>query len=93
MGWFCVKRWFLAAVLLSLSMTAVLFPTEARAAEPLLKVSDLYRDSVYFQRLSDVSLSGDYRADLVNVAISQVGYHEGDSYDDYAGGNAVGKDN
>ena len=93
MGWFRVKRWFLAAVLLSLSMTAVLFPTEARAAEPLLKVSDLYRDSVYFQRLSDVSLSGDYRADLVNVAISQVGYHEGNSLDDYAGGNAVGKDN
>ena len=89
----CVKRRLLAAVLLSLCMVAVLLPAEAKAAEPLLAVSETYRNSVYYQRLRDVRLSGDYRADLVNVALSQVGYHEGDSLADYAGGNALGKEN
>lgn len=85
-----MKRRLFAAVLLSL---AILLPTQVRADEPLLAVSETYRSGVYYQRLRDVVLRGDYRADLINVALSQVGYHEGNSLADYAGGNAVGKDN
>lgn len=87
-----VKRHILA-VLLCLGMAALLFPAAARAEEPLLAVSEAYRDSVYYQRLCAVPRSGDQRADLVNVALSQVGYHEGDCPEDYGGGNAMGKDN
>lgn len=88
-----LKGRYLAAVVLLLSVTALLFPGQARAEEPLLAVSELYQESVYYQRLCNLTRSGDYRADLVNVALSQVGYHEGDRLEDYAGGNPVGKDN
>ncbi|MBQ7817982.1 MAG: leucine-rich repeat domain-containing protein, partial [Oscillospiraceae bacterium] len=52
--------------------------------------SSIYTNSSYYSALSQVVLTGDYREDIINIALSQVGYHEGDSETDYAGGNTNG---
>ena len=52
--------------------------------------SDLYKSSPYYAALQKVVLTGDYRVDVINVALSQLGYHEGNSPEDYAGNNQSG---
>lgn len=52
--------------------------------------SDGYTASIYFKRLCDVDLTGDFRKDMIAVALSQTGYHEGNSEADYGGGNSRG---
>lgn len=39
--------------------------------------SPYYRNSVYYQRLKSVTLTGNYRQDILAVAASQIGYTEG----------------
>ena len=55
----------------------------ALAVKPMLSPSYTpsasYRSGKYYTQLCNVSLTGNQRTDLVNVARSQVGYHEGDS--------------
>ena len=51
-----------------------------------------YMGSEYHKKLSAVTLTGDYRTDIINIALSQLGYHEGDSEVDYDGANASGGD-
>ena len=53
-------------------------------------ISTCYTNSCYDSALSQVELTGNYREDIINIALSQVGYHEGDSEDDYDGGNTSG---
>ena len=52
--------------------------------------STQYADSRFYTALSQVVLTGNYRDDVINVARSQIGYHEGNSEGDYHGGNASG---
>lgn len=52
--------------------------------------STLYSSSSYYWALTQVALTGDYREDIINIALSQLGYHEGDSEVDYAGDNIYG---
>jgi len=61
---------------------------EVRAVE-----SPLYTGSRFYSALSQTVLTGDYRDDIIRIALSQEGYHEGDSKADYAGGNLNGSDN
>ena len=49
-----------------------------------------YSGSSYHSALRKVSLTGNYRDDIINIALSQVGYHEGNSEADYAGNNQKG---
>ncbi|MBO4212690.1 MAG: SH3 domain-containing protein [Clostridia bacterium] len=79
-----------AAILLFLLIFGVLAAT-ASALEHVGRISDAYKESVFYERLTAVELTGDQRRDIVNVALSQVGYHEGDSLDDLGGGNLFGK--
>lgn len=44
-----------------------------------------YKNSIYYKNLSSVVLTGDMRQDIVNVAMSQIGYHEGNSANEYGG--------
>ena len=44
-----------------------------------------YESGIYYDRLMDVELTGIYSEDLVNIALSQEGYHEGDHYDEMHG--------
>ncbi len=53
-------------------------------------ISPLYKNSVYYKKLSNVVLTGNYRDDVITVAKSQIGYHEGDSEADYGGDNLMG---
>lgn len=66
------------------------FPLEVSAAAAPYAVSDAYAASVYYQRLNAVILGSDMRQNIVNVALSQVGYHEGNSVKDLGGGNTAG---
>lgn len=49
-----------------------------------------YTGSYYDSALSRVNLTGNYREDIINIALSQLGYHEGDSENDYDGRNTRG---
>ena len=55
--------------------------------------SEVYRSSAYYKKLCDVKLTGNYRKDIVAVAKSQVGYHEGNNESELHGGNGSGSDN
>ena len=69
------------------------FPVEAQAMTPTYNISDKYKESEYYTRLLSVELKGDQRENMVKVALSQVGYHEGNSIADLGGGNKTGKEN
>ncbi|MBR0326878.1 MAG: CHAP domain-containing protein, partial [Clostridia bacterium] len=52
--------------------------------------SDAFLGSKYYDRLVSVQLTGDMAYDIVNVALSQVGYREGNSFSDLDGENKRG---
>ncbi|MBQ5739605.1 MAG: leucine-rich repeat protein [Oscillospiraceae bacterium] len=52
-----------------------------------------YWGSVYHKRVSAVELTGNYRKDIVKVALSQLGYHEGAGPADYDGSHPSSSDN
>lgn len=54
-----------------------------------MEFSEAYIGSSYYAALCQVPLTGNYREDVINIALSQVGYHEGDSEADF-GGNSNG---
>ena len=54
--------------------------------------SSAYKSSIYYQRLTMLEQSGDNVADLLTVALSQLGYSEGNSEADF-GGEAQGNAN
>ena len=69
------------------------FSPSIGAVKTTYTVSDAYRESIYYERLSELKLTGDERRDIVNVAITQLGYHEGNSASDFGGGNWGGTGN
>lgn len=50
----------------------------------------LYNTSPFAKALSQVILTGNYREDVIRIALSQVGYHEGNGEADFAGNNQKG---
>lgn len=89
----CKKLLLLGLVLLTV-VTAL--PLTVAAVEPAHKsagagVSDPYLTSQYYARLGSLTLTGDQPTDVVLVALSQLGYHEGDSDADMHGNNASGE--
>ncbi len=84
----------LLAVLISVLL---LFPlcSLTAGAIPLYpyNASSDYKSSIYYQNLTSLTLSGNGAADLLAVAMSQLGYHEGNSDSDLEGGNASGSRN
>ena len=60
------------------------------AVQPVYTPSSYYMSSVYYSNLCDVKLTGNQRLDLINVALSQVGYHEGNSVGQLDGANTSG---
>lgn len=65
----------------------------AFAVEPSVEVGVHYKASGFYDRLLEVELTGDQRYDTVAVALSQLGYHEGDCEEDMDGLNGKGKKN
>ena len=74
--------------IVAVMLAAILFGSvaaPAMAVMPDYKVTKAYAGSRYYRELLEVELTGNYRADLVNVALSQVGYHEGENAKDRDG--------
>ena len=65
------------AVILMILAVLSLTVSPIRSAEPLH--SESYASGIFCRRLNNVALTGDARTDLVNVAMSQIGYCEGNS--------------
>lgn len=63
------------------------------AATATYKPSDVYRDSVYYEELSAYELTGDMRRDVVSIAYTQLGYHEGNDPTQMDGSNLFGSRN
>ncbi len=78
-----IKR--IAVVLFTTVLMATsVFSVSAAAKSLEYSASSSYKNSVYYERLMNVKLTGDQVTDLCNVAKSQVGYHES-SFFDYSG--------
>lgn len=95
---FCLKKVgrCIVATVLAFIFAIAMLPMRMETAQALsmtYEPSSYYRASVYYSRLTAVSLTGNPKTDLVNVAASQVGYHEGNSRSDLGGGNTAGSGN
>lgn len=82
----------IAAALLALAFAVVVMPGSAGVGRTQAQypVSSQYRSSRFYSNLLDADLTGDLRRDYVNVALSQAGYHEGNSVADLNGENQNG---
>ena len=69
------------------------FVASITALTPAFDVTEIYKSSLFYEQLVNVKLTGDQRRDILNVAISQLGYHEGDSQKDFDGMNWGGSSN
>lgn len=65
----------------------------ASAVEPKYSVSENYRNSSYYNSLLEIKLGDDQRQNVIDIALSQAGYHEGDSESELDGSNKAGKGN
>ncbi len=88
-----MKRIFAALVLLPLLLTVPLGALNAAALTPTYQMSEAYLESPYYRALTDYTLTGDMRRDVVSVALTQLGYHEGDGDTDMDGTNIFGSRN
>ena len=86
------KKTIAGLLLLAMLVTSVisLFPLGVSAAEPSYNASTQYKKSRYYENLQKIPLSGDQAADTIAIALSQLGYHEGNSDADLGGLNTSG---
>lgn len=84
-------RWAGFFLTLVLILSAVAVP--AAALTPAYPITGAYRSSTYHQNLLSLPRTGDKGFDTVAVAMTQVGYHEGNSTADFDGENAGGYKN
>jgi hypothetical protein len=85
-----MKRSIRAIALLLALLTALALAPAANAIAPIHNVSGEYLASRYYDNLNKLTLTGDTRTDILLVALSQYGYHEGNSDADMGGGNTEG---
>ncbi|MBQ9749368.1 MAG: CHAP domain-containing protein [Clostridia bacterium] len=89
------KKVLAALVLLALLFTTAssLCTLETSAVTETYQVSERYKSSKYYEHLSRIELTGDQVTDVISIALSQLGYHEGDSDADLDGMNFAGTKN
>ena len=80
-----------ACALSVILLAALLLPVSAAA--PVYEFSAEYKGTSYYQNLLTCSLTGDERYDVLAIAFTQLGYHEGDSEAQMDGANAKGSRN
>ncbi len=83
----------ICAGLLAAAIASASLCMAAGAVEPSYKVSSDYKDTLYYDNLLTLKLTGDGATDVIAVALSQLGYHEGNNTGDLDGGNAGGNRN
>lgn len=79
----------LLAFCLCLGLGAALLP-EATAADETYQMSEQYKSGKYYENFKEVTLSGDQKSDVIAIALSQLGYHEGNGERDLDGMNLSG---
>ena len=79
-------------LLLCFAMILSCMPFSAVAAEKKVtyvkgsnNVSESYKKSIYYEKLMNVTLTGDGRHDVLAVALSQLGYQESGTENDFDG--------
>lgn len=92
-----MKKFFIRSLSLLLTTAILLCAVQINAfaldfVSGANAASDLYKASEYYQKLSSISLTGDNRTDIIAVALSQLGYTEGDEKNDFSG-SAEGSQN
>ena len=85
----------LCAVILFGVLFSLLSPTgnvalSVNAAKPSYNMSEAYKASKFYKNFIDVKLTNDQRKDVIAVALSQLGYHEGNSDADFGGESTDG---
>lgn len=76
------------SVLVSVLLIIATIATSAMALTPGYTVSNSYKNGSYYGKLLNVKLTGNQAQDIVNVARSQIGYHEGSSNSDLSGSSS-----
>ena len=61
--------------------------------DPDYSFSEAYKTSVWYENFSSLTLTENQRNNILRVAVSQLGYHEGDSAKDFDGMNRGGSNN
>ena len=88
-----MKKRLICLLSLIICLSAVFGSISVSALEPSYAVSQEYIDGGYYDRLVAYELTGDPRYDVLSIALSQLGYHEGDSDEDMDGLNIDGDRN
>ena len=76
--------------LLTVLACCPLLAVQSDAVTPTYYVSNEYKSSKYYKALKDYKLTGDERYDVVSIALTQYGYHEGNDDSDMSGSNLEG---
>ena len=78
-----------------LPVLAIEKPIGATETNPIVTYvqSSAYRSSKYYTQLTSLTLTGNQRTDIVNIAKSQIGYHEGNNSSELDGSNSSGNQN
>ena len=87
------RKCFITAVLAILITAGAFLCAPGASALPEYKPSEGYMSSKYYTALTEYKLTGDQRYDTVALALTQLGYHEGDSELDFDGMNTMGGKN
>ncbi len=86
-----------AIISLTLILSLFVLPSSAsiKPNYAAYEYGEAYKSSNYYDQLIDakLKLTGDHRYDVILIALSQVGYHEGDSDADMDGWNLGGSEN
>ena len=61
--------------------------------DPNYQFSDAYKTSVWYENFTSLELTSNDRNNILRIAVSQLGYHEGDSAKDFDGMNKNGSSN
>ena len=61
--------------------------------DPDYQFSDAYKTSVWYENFTSLELTSNDRNNILRIAVSQLGYHEGDSAKDFDGMNKSGSSN
>ncbi len=78
------------SIIFALTLFMGILPMQTTALTSRFSHSESYLSGEFYKKLTAVSLSGDSATDIVNIAKSQVGYHEGDRLSDMDGTSPAG---
>lgn len=88
-----MKHKMLSLILAAAVIIYALLPGGAGAVGLSYTPTAQYMASVYYQRLRNAKLTGDRAFDIINIAATQLGYHEGNEASELGGGNKRGTGN